>query len=117
MGQEFLEDLFNHGTFTVRLSQGDTLGIIISTENPEGRDAHDLFSRENMRRKLLISNQPENDIIKQLVLAADQFIVKRTIPTDPSRDNVSNTGESRTIIAGYHWFTDWARVGTADRQA
>jgi len=108
-GQEFLEDLFNHGTFTVRLSQGDTLGIIISTENPEGRDAHDLFSRENMRRKLLISNQPENDIIKQLVLAADQFIVKRTIPTDPSRDNVSNTGESRTIIAGYHWFTDWAR--------
>ena len=108
-GQEFLEDLFNHGTFTVRLSQGDTLGVIISTENPEGRDAHDLFSRENMRRKLLISNQPENDIIKQLVLAADQFIVKRTIPTDPSRDNVSNTGESRTIIAGYHWFTDWAR--------
>jgi predicted glycogen debranching enzyme len=35
-------------------------------------------------------------IVQQLVLAADQFIVKR--------------GEDlKTVIAGYHWFTDWGR--------
>jgi predicted glycogen debranching enzyme len=33
--------------------------------------------------------------VKQLVLAADQFIVDR--------------GEGKTILAGYHWFSDWGR--------
>jgi len=47
-----------------------------------------------------------------LVLAADQFIVKRNIPSQPfqgtsSRDNRDTEGA--TIIAGYHWFTDWGR--------
>jgi predicted glycogen debranching enzyme len=35
-----------------------------------------------------------------LVLAADQFIVSRSLPDNP---------DGKTIIAGYHWFTDWGR--------
>ena len=35
-----------------------------------------------------------------LVLAADQFIVKRALPEEP---------DGRSIIAGYHWFADWGR--------
>ncbi len=31
-GQDFIEDLFNHGTFSVQLKKGDSLGIVISTE-------------------------------------------------------------------------------------
>jgi predicted glycogen debranching enzyme len=38
--------------------------------------------------------------VPQLVLAADQFIVKRALPTNP---------DGRSIIAGYHWFGDWGR--------
>ncbi len=38
--------------------------------------------------------------LPQLVLAADQFIVKRSLPTNP---------DGRSIIAGYHWFGDWGR--------
>ena len=38
--------------------------------------------------------------VPQLILAADQFIVKRSLPTNP---------EGRSIIAGYHWFGDWGR--------
>jgi len=38
--------------------------------------------------------------IWQLILAADQFIVKRSLPEEP---------EGRSIIAGYHWFGDWGR--------
>ena len=114
-GQEFVEDLFNHGTFSIELRQGDTVGIIVSTESPEGRNAHDLFSKEAIRRKLLISNQPDDEIIKQFVLAADQFIVKRTIAAATSGDASTNAWrpsqgrEGATVIAGYHWFTDWAR--------
>jgi len=36
----------------------------------------------------------------QLVLAADQFIVRRELPKDP---------DGLTIIAGYPWFSDWGR--------
>ncbi len=38
--------------------------------------------------------------LPQLVLAADQFIVKRSLPEHP---------DGRSIIAGYHWFGDWGR--------
>ncbi len=113
-GLDFTEDLFNHGTFSVELKQGDLLGIIISTENTDGRNAQQLLAKETKRRKLLLSNQPDNEMVKQLVLAADQFIVKRTIYSGDAQ--VSLTGEKfneteagATIIAGYHWFTDWGR--------
>src|SRR5262249_14706521 len=38
--------------------------------------------------------------IRQLIFAADQFIVKRALPEEP---------DGRSIIAGYHWFGDWGR--------
>ena len=38
--------------------------------------------------------------IEQLVLAADQFVVRRSLPGD---------AEGRSIIAGYPWFGDWGR--------
>jgi predicted glycogen debranching enzyme len=95
-GLDHTEDLFNHGTFTVELKKGDSLGIMVSTENPEGRNAHELLTKENMRRQLLISHQADDETFEQLTLAADQFIVKR--------------GEfQKTVIAGYHWFSDWGR--------
>ena len=38
--------------------------------------------------------------VQHLVLAADQFIVNRSLPSAP---------DGKTIIAGYHWFSDWGR--------
>ncbi|MDP4264429.1 MAG: amylo-alpha-1,6-glucosidase [Bacteroidota bacterium] len=112
-GLDYTEDLFNHGIFSVQLKQGDSLGIIVSTRNPEGRNAHELITRENMRRQLLVSHQPDDEVFEQLTLAADQFIVKRRIKLSEG-SQVSSTGgnleeDFKTIIAGYHWFTDWGR--------
>lgn len=95
-GLDNSEDLFNHGLFAVTLREGDSLEIIISTENPKDRDAQKLLACEKLRRQALISGQPDDEMFKQLVLAADQFIVKRDT-------------DLKTIIAGYHWFTDWGR--------
>lgn len=95
-GLDYTEDLFNHGIFSVQLKKGDELNIIISTENPEGRNAKDLFKNELKRRKALLKDQPEDETLQQLILAADQFIVKRS-------------EHLKTVIAGYHWFTDWGR--------
>jgi predicted glycogen debranching enzyme len=95
-GLDYTEDLFNHGIFSVQLKEGDELHIIISTENPEGKDAKDLISREYKRREKLLKGQPGDETLQQLILAADQFIVKRD-------------EDLKTVIAGYHWFTDWGR--------
>ncbi|MCY7374472.1 MAG: hypothetical protein LH472_00665, partial [Pyrinomonadaceae bacterium] len=55
-----------------------------------------LEKAEIERRENLIKIAAANDdFTKQLVLAADQFIVSR--------------GAGKTIIAGYPWFSDWGR--------
>ncbi|MEP7109365.1 MAG: glycogen debranching enzyme N-terminal domain-containing protein [Ferruginibacter sp.] len=95
-GLDYTEDLFNHGTFSVSLKMGDSIGIIISTESPAGKNAHELFAKESARRQSLFNKLPDDEILQQLVLAADQFIVKRD-------------EHLKTVIAGYHWFTDWGR--------
>ena len=107
-GLDYEEDLFNHGSISVDLKEGDCIGIIISTENPAGRDAHELFKIETARRKSLLNNQPEDETFQQLILAADQFIVKRTIESTDFAPLVGGR-DGATIIAGYHWFTDWGR--------
>ena len=45
----------------------------------------------------------------ELVLAADQFIISPHVrPRDEARLRAEGD-EARTVIAGYHWFTDWGR--------
>ena len=95
-GLDYREDLFNHGIFTVQLNEGDELNVIISTENPERRDGNELMSGEYKRRKKLLQGHPGDKTLQQLILAADQFIVK-------------SNEDLKTVIAGYHWFTDWGR--------
>jgi len=95
-GLEFVEDLFSYGNFSLLLQEGDSLGVIISTDDPSDKDAHSLLRTEENRRLELFNDQPEDETLRQLLLAADQFIVKRA-------------EDLKTVIAGYHWFTDWGR--------
>src|SRR5580700_1361893 len=47
--------------------------------------------------------------VSELTLAADQFlIVPRGRTEDAARAHAAGE-ELRTVIAGYHWFTDWGR--------
>ncbi len=111
-GLDFDEDLFNPGHFSITLKEGDKIGIILSTENPAGRNAIELLKKEKLRREKLIEGQPEDEMLQQLILAADQFIVKRFIQQSEGSKVPSSqgeVGEGATIIAGYHWFTDWGR--------
>lgn len=95
-GLDFVEDLFSYGHFSVDLKEGDTLGIIISTNNIDNQKAEQLVQQEATRRKGLLSDAAGPQLQQILTLAADQFIVARG-------DNL------KTVIAGYHWFTDWGR--------
>ena len=104
-GLDYIEDLFNHGLFTVELKEGDVLHILISTENPAGRNPYELFEHEKDRKLSLLKTVP-GELTRQLTLAADQFIVERSI-RDPAESG--SVLKLKTIIAGYHWFTDWSR--------
>ncbi|MEI9921145.1 MAG: amylo-alpha-1,6-glucosidase [Bacteroidota bacterium] len=94
-GMDYTEDLFSHGRFEVELKQGSKLAVIVSIEDPRGRDGVKLVDDERARRELLTKPFAYHDGLRRLVLAADQFVVKR--------------GDLNTIIAGYHWFADWGR--------
>ena len=103
-GLDHSEDLLNHGLFTVKLKEADRLGIIISTEDPSGRNANELIEKEISRRLKLLEGFEGDDTTRQLILAADQFIVERKVAAQNG-----DAEEDATIIAGYHWFADWGR--------
>lgn len=94
-GMEYREDLYTHGKFAVTLRKGSKVGVIVSLDNPAGKDAFKLFREEKKRRELLVKGVAAEPVLRTLALAADQFIVKR--------------GDGNTIIAGYPWFADWGR--------
>lgn len=94
-GLDFVEDLFSPGRLTIETKEGDAFYVVLSTENKGLRNAILLFENEVERRQQLISKEA-NEEVQQLTLAADQFIVKRN-------------DDLKTVIAGYHWFTDWGR--------
>lgn len=104
-GLDYQEDLFNHGLFTVDLKDGDILDIIVSTEDPGGKNPQMLFEIERNRKLSLVKAVTDN-LLRQLVQAADQFIVKRIVPAESETDPPIDL---KTVIAGYHWFTDWGR--------
>lgn len=73
-----------------------------------GRDGAAAWQRRLQRQQQLLERwrlgpgaavAPAPGWIAQLVLAADQFLVRRSDPSGPPT----------TVIAGYHWFQDWGR--------
>ena len=94
-GFDFNEDLFQPFEITFDLRAGAS--VIVSSNNAvDVADAAELEREEIKRRRSLVKKAGvKTDLEKQLVLAADQFIVRR--------------GGGHTVIAGYPWFSDWGR--------
>lgn len=88
------EDLFQ--PFVLEFDLEKPADLIVSAGRVSSRNAETLEAAEIIRREeLLIKANAEDETRQYLVLAADQFIVKR--------------GEGHTVIAGYPWFSDWGR--------
>jgi len=52
---------------------------------------------------------PSTGLAAELVLAADQFIITPAGRVEEAARARAAGDEVRTVIAGYHWFTDWGR--------
>jgi predicted glycogen debranching enzyme len=110
--QRGLDDREDHlfaALFHAKLNSGESFTMVATTEGtiPLDGDAS-RTQRVNHESALLKAWQGQNEKsaahapgwLRQLVLAADQFIVKRALPEEP---------DGRSVIAGYHWFGDWGR--------
>lgn len=72
------EDLFTYGTFTTSLEEGDRLGVLVSLDDPRGRDAQALVEVERIRREALVRGIPETQPERRtLALAADALVAWR----------------------------------------
>jgi predicted glycogen debranching enzyme len=106
-GLDETEDLLRPGTFRARLAPGESLSFIVTAETAEPDAAPLAAERDSQRRLSLLQAAPKDAPawIRQLTLAADQFIVGRAKST--AGGTTSLTG--KTVIAGYPWFSDWGR--------
>jgi len=114
-GYEHEGALWSPGVMEIDLTPGDCNGFVASVEqwdivhalSPEAAWQAEIDRRE---RLLLIAGENASDSFgAQLVLAADQFLIHpHTRAADEARVRAAGD-EPRTVIAGYHWFTDWGR--------
>jgi predicted glycogen debranching enzyme len=67
---------------------------------------------EQERRRALLTQAGEaagDEFGAQLVLAADQFLIRPVGRAEHRAGRSTEEISARTVIAGYHWFTDWGR--------
>jgi predicted glycogen debranching enzyme len=89
--------------------------LLASTESWEIATALaplDAFAMECARREKLLARAPSCLRIgagAELVLAADQFVITPAGRLADAARARAGGDEVRTVIAGYHWFTDWGR--------
>jgi predicted glycogen debranching enzyme len=107
------EDRLYVGLFHLHLKAGESVTLVFSTEQGALLDGEEARNAQcGYERKLFCAweakhaeacptpAEQEPEWLRQLVLAADQFVVQRTPPEDL---------EGRSVIAGYPWFNDWGR--------
>jgi predicted glycogen debranching enzyme len=114
-GYESRGHMWSPGYFHVRLDDRADTVVVASTEPWDVMTAlapGEALDRERARRRALVARagmDSHSDLGAEMVLAADQFVITPVGRTrDMARAHAAGD-EVRTVIAGYHWFTDWGR--------
>jgi len=108
-GLDDRDDNLHAGSFRATLRAGQSVTLVLSTEAAPELDADVAWSARQVHESGLLEQWEAANAsvagkapawVQQLVLAADQFIVRRPLADNP---------EALSVIAGYHWFGDWGR--------
>ncbi len=114
-GYDSVGDLWSPGYFRVDLKLDDPVALVVSTEPWEIIEAmtpdEALRAERTRRGRLILGAQSRNadGVAGELVLAADQFLITPSGRVQDTARAYAAGEEIRTVIAGYHWFTDWGR--------
>jgi predicted glycogen debranching enzyme len=114
-GYHFRGVLWSPGYFGVELAPGTSATLVASTESWESigalRPERAVAMEVQRRDRLLAAAHPavRSGPAAELVYAADQFIIRPAGRPDEEARAHAAGDEVRTVIAGYHWFTDWGR--------
>ncbi len=97
-GQEGQEDYYRIGYITADMAPGQKIAVTLSTESEMMNKKYYALERKAITHvSKLKSKSVKNKFYNDLLLSGNQFIVNR------------KSTNSKSIIAGYHWFTDWGR--------
>ncbi len=108
-------DLWSPGFITAEIGPGQDATLIVSAEDWEvlgALEPQEAWDSELERRTRLVEEaHPDacSDLCGELVLAADQFIFTPAGRKADTARAIAAGHDIRTVIAGYHWFTDWGR--------
>jgi len=106
-GLDDREDHLLAAVTSLELTVGQNLTLVLTTNACTELDGAQALAEHVERERNLCSKWQASDAqvasaappwVRQLILAADQFVVKRSLPGEE---------DGRSIIAGYHRFGDW----------
>ena len=103
------------GFYLNALPPKERVTFIASTENWQtvlALSPREAWLTENMRRRNLLRSAPisrTSSLSANLVLAADQFLIKPTTRFNDMIRLQAAGEEIRSVIAGFPWFNDWGR--------
>ncbi|MEX1233202.1 MAG: amylo-alpha-1,6-glucosidase [Planctomycetaceae bacterium] len=108
-------NLWSPGYFRFDLDRDHDVTLVASSELWDtvlALSPDEAFELEHERRRRILEAAPaaaQEGFGSELVLAADQFLIKPAGRADDAAFMHAAGDEVRTVIAGYHWFTDWGR--------
>jgi len=107
--------LWSPGHFRVNVTTQTPASLVASSESWDTMNAIDparasQYERERRMRLLHIApGAMEDQTTAELVLATDQFVIVPAGRVEDAARARAQGEELRSVIAGYHWFTDWGR--------
>ncbi|HET8646323.1 MAG TPA: glycogen debranching enzyme N-terminal domain-containing protein, partial [Vicinamibacteria bacterium] len=110
-GYEDRGELWSPGYFKLEIAPGQQAWLVASTDSWETIGALSPLvaaAAEHERRRWLVARAQvgSDPVAAELVLAGDQFIIAPTGRREDVTRSRALGEEARTVIAGYHWFTD-----------
>ncbi|XXZ30084.1 amylo-alpha-1,6-glucosidase [Sorangium sp. So ce321] len=114
-GYDAVGEFYSPGRFSLELPVSGSVTLVASTEAWETINAlstDEVQRAERKRRtRLLLAAAPEvrTGPSAELILGADKFLITPAGRVEDAARARAAGDEVRTVIAGYHWFTDWGR--------
>jgi predicted glycogen debranching enzyme len=114
-GYEHVGGVWSPGYVRLDLSPGESATLVASTEEWATIRALDpeaaLQAEVDRRARLTAAAAPaaREGLGAELTLGADQFVIRPAGRVEEAARARAGGEDVRSVIAGYHWFTDWGR--------